>query len=258
MFFILSLANLVVGVLVGISGIAGFLLPITYAGLLAMPLSSSLALSFTSFLTSGLIGAYKYHNKKQVHLKCGITLSIGSLIGALLGVQLNLLIPMSVAKILLYLVVLFSGISILLKKETTQIDDERKLATHSLLNRVPFAIILGIITGTICSLSGAGGPVLVMPLMVSLGMPIRLAVGTSLFNSIFIALPACIGYIIQSNLTSLWPLLLASIFFQAIGVLTGAKIAGKINIKLLKRCVAIFSISVSIYMLYSSITILIF
>ena len=44
MFFILSLANLIVGVLVGISGIAGFLLPITYAGLLAMPLSSSLAL----------------------------------------------------------------------------------------------------------------------------------------------------------------------------------------------------------------------
>lgn len=257
MFFILSLANLFVGVLVGISGIAGFLLPITYAGLLSMPLNSSLALSFTSFLTSGLIGAYKYHKKEQVHLKRGIILSIGSLIGGLLGVQLNLLIPMPIAKILLYLVVLFSGLSILLKKEATQTDSEKELPHHSLLNRVPFAILLGIVTGTICSLSGAGGPVLVMPLMVSLGMPIRLAVGTSLFNSIFIALPACIGYIAQSDLTSLCPLLLASIFFQAIGVLTGAKVAGKINIELLKRSVAVLSIGVAIYMLYSAITSLI-
>ena len=247
MFFILSLANLIVGVLVGISGIAGFLLPITYAGLLAMPLSSSLALSFTSFLTSGVIGAYKYHRNGQVHLRSGIVLSIGSLIGGLIGVQLNLLIPMPIAKILLYLVVLFSGLSILLKKDATQTDDTQELSNHSLLNRIPFAILLGIVTGTICSLSG----------MVSLGMPIRLAVGTSLFNSIFIALPACIGYIGQCDLTSLWPLILASIFFQSIGVLTGAKIAGKINIKLLKRSVAFLSIGVSIYMLYSAITSLI-
>lgn len=257
MLFILSLANLIVGVLVGISGIAGFLLPITYAGLLAMPLSSSLSLSFTSFLTSGVIGAYKYHKNGQVHLRSGIVLSIGSLIGGLIGVQLNLLIPMPIAKILLYLVVLFSGLSILLKKDATQTDDTQELSNHSLLNRIPFAILLGIVTGTICSLSGAGGPVLVMPLMVSLGMPIRLAVGTSLFNSIFIALPACIGYIAQCDLTSLWPLILASIFFQSIGVLTGAKIAGKINIKLLKRSVAFLSIGVSIYMLYSAITSLI-
>ena len=142
MFFILSLANLIVGVLVGISGIAGFLLPITYAGLLAMPLSSSLALSFTSFLTSGVIGAYKYHKNGQVHLKSGTVLSIGSLIGGLIGVQLNLLIPMPIAKILLYLVVLFSGLSILLKKDATQTDETQELPSHSLLNHIPLPYYL--------------------------------------------------------------------------------------------------------------------
>lgn len=253
MLFILSIANLIVGVLVGISGIAGFLLPITYAGLLAMPLSMSLALSFTSFLTSGIIGAYNYHKKEQVHLKCGIILSIGSLIGALIGVRLNLLIPMQVAKILLYLVVLLSGVSILLKKDAKSPDCSTQPPINSLLNHYPFVIFLGVITGAICSLSGAGGPVLVMPLMVSLGMPIRLSVGTSLFNSIFIALPACIGYLGQCEINTLWPLILASILFQALGVLVGTKLSGKINVKILKYCVAILSIGVAIYMLYTAV-----
>ena len=60
MLLVIAVMNLIVGTLVGVSGIAGFLLPIVFTGYLGMDLSLSLALSFISFLTSGIIGSYRY------------------------------------------------------------------------------------------------------------------------------------------------------------------------------------------------------
>lgn len=243
--FIIALANIIVGTLVGISGIAGFLLPIIFVGYLKLNLSTSLALSFISFLTSGIIGSYRYNKSGNLDLKFGVIISIGSFIGAILGVKLNSMIPLETAKLFLYLVVLASGLSILLRKNKKNTNSE-----STLLNNKLFIIILGIITGTICSLSGAGGPILVMPILVSLGMSLRIAIGVSLFNSIFIALPSCIGYLFQAkNESNILLFLIVSIIFQTIGVLIGTKQANKINVTLLKKCVAIFSILIAMYMI---------
>ena len=70
-----------------------------------------------------------------------------------------------------------------------------------------FLIFLGITTGAICSLSGAGGPVLVMPLLVACGVSARIAVGVALFDSVFIAIPACIGYLSRITWTEILGLL---------------------------------------------------
>lgn len=244
MLFIVVILNIIVGTLTGIAGIAGFLLPIIFAGYLQMNLNTALALSFTSFLTSGVIGSYRYYKTGQMDFKLGLLLSVGSFMGAILGVKLNILIPTSSAKVFLYIVVLLSGVSILIRK-----DKEKQVESKGLLHNKIFIIGLGALTGAICSLSGAGGPVLVMPILVSLGMSIRLAVGVSLFNSIFIALPAIFGYFSQCNDSGIGLLIALSVIFQGIGVFIGTKIAYKINIKLLKKLVGIFSICISLYML---------
>ena len=243
--FIIALANIIVGILVGISGIAGFLLPIIFVGYVKLNLSTSLALSFVSFLTSGIIGSYRYNKSGNLNLKFGVIISIGSFIGAILGVKLNSMIPLETAKLFLYLVVFCSGLSILIKKNTESKNDE-----SILLNNKLFIVALGIITGSICSLSGAGGPILVMPILVSLGMAIRIAIAVSLFDSIFIALPACIGYIFQAkNEKDIFLFLIISILFLTIGVLIGTKYSTKVNVNLLKKSVAIFSILIALYMI---------
>ena len=114
---VIAVMNLIVGTLVGVSGIAGFLLPIVFTGYLGMDLSLSLALSFISFLTSGIIGSYRYQRQGQMDLKFGVLVGIGSIAGAVLGVKLNFMIPLTTAKMFLYLVVLASGLSILVKKD---------------------------------------------------------------------------------------------------------------------------------------------
>lgn len=78
--------NLAVGALVGLCGVAGFLLPIFYTAVLGMNVSEGLALSFAAFIVAGALGAWNYQKAGNLDVKFGLKLSCGSLIGAILGV----------------------------------------------------------------------------------------------------------------------------------------------------------------------------
>ena len=242
---IVMAANLVVGAFVGLTGVAGFLLPIVYTGPLGMGVTEGLALSFAAFIVSGALGSVNYNKAGNLDIPFGIRLSLGSLAGAVLGVKLNLIIPESTVKVILYVVVLLSGISILLRKDKSQEEGR----AYVISDHLAATLILGFVTGAVCSLSGAGGPVLVMPLLVVLGIGIRTAVGVALFNSVFIGIPACIGYMMQCSVKDLLPVMAAALVFHGIGVVYGSRNAVKINQILLKKGIAVFSILIAIWKL---------
>lgn len=235
-------ANLVVGGLVGLCGVAGFLLPMFYTASLGMSVSEGLALSFAAFIVSGVLGSYNYKKAGNLDLAFGFRLSIGSLAGAVVGVRLNLVIPEAQVKLLLYLVVLLSGISILLRKEGKKEGGEK---AFSIERNLPVTLLLGFLTGAVCSMSGAGGPVLVMPLLVVFGIPVRKAVGVALFNSIFIGIPAVAGYLAQCDVKKLLPVLMAALLAHGAGVFYGSKNAERINQEMLKKGIAVFSIVIA-------------
>lgn len=243
---IVMAANLVVGAFVGLTGVAGFLLPIVYTSPLGMGVTEGLALSFAAFIVSGALGSVNYNKAGNLDIPFGIRLSLGSLAGAVLGVKLNLIIPESTVKVILYVVVLLSGISILLRKDKSQEESGR---AYVISDHLAATLILGFVTGAVCSLSGAGGPVLVMPLLVVLGIGIRTAVGVALFNSVFIGIPACIGYMMQCSVKDLLPVMAAALVFHGIGVVYGSRNAVKINQILLKKGIAVFSILIAIWKL---------
>ncbi len=246
---IAAAANLVVGVFVGLTGVAGFLLPIVYTGPLSMGVTEGLALSFAAFIVSGALGSVNYKRAGNLDIPFGIRLSLGSLLGAVIGVKLNLIIPESMVKILLYVVVLLSGISILLRKDRTEEEGNKG---YVISDHLAATLVLGFVTGMICALSGAGGPVLVMPLLVVLGIGIRTAVGVALFNSVFIGIPACIGYMMQCNMKSLLPVMAAALVFHGMGVTFGSRNAVRINQNLLKKGIAVFSILIAVWKLFFS------
>ena len=239
----IAAANLVVGAFVGLCGVAGFLLPMFYTAALHMSVPEGLALSFAAFIVSGVLGSVNYKKAGNLDIPFGIRLSIGSVAGAVIGVNLNLIIPEEQVIILLYLVVLLSGISILIRKEQQKSDDKKRF---SIKENLPATLILGFLTGAICSLSGAGGPVLVMPLLVVFGIPVRTAVGVALFNSIFIGIPAVAGYLMQCNIKDVGAALVIALIAHGIGVYYGSIKAVCVNQTLLKRGIAIFSILIAV------------
>lgn len=185
-FVIIGIANMVIGGLIGLCGIAGFLLPMLYTGALGYNVDQALAYSFLAFLVSGCIGAWQYRREGNLDIPLSVKLGAGSAIGAVAGVALQAMIEKEAAKVLLYVVVLFSGISILLRmwKEKKSAEQEEKKSGRAFTENIKFLILLGITTGMVCALSGAGGPILVMPLLVVCGVSARIAVGVALFDSV--------------------------------------------------------------------------
>ncbi|GIO22175.1 sulfite exporter TauE/SafE family protein [Oceanobacillus sp. J11TS1] len=250
-FFIVFIANLIIGILVGLSGVSGFLLPIIYVGFLGLPVHDSLALSFLAFMVAGVIGAYSYWKLKYMDLKLALYLSIGSLPGAFLGVQINVLISETMAKLLLYLFVLLAGLSILFKKNKDQPEIEAGANQSFILNRPVLTMLLGLLTAAICALTGAGGPILVVPLLASLGVNIRTAVGVGLLNSIIIAIPSIFGYFSYASIENIHLFILFSLVGTMIGILTGSRIVNKVPVEQLKIIIALITIISSVYMLGS-------
>ena len=114
-YLIIIVGNYLIGGMIGLTGIAGFLLPMLYSGFLGMSSAQGLALSFFAFLISGILGAYNYYRAKNLNLKPAVWISMGSFVGAVGGVRLNLLMEEGIVKIL-YLVVYAFWNLILLRK----------------------------------------------------------------------------------------------------------------------------------------------
>ena len=74
MLIITAIVNFLVGVCIGLTGIAGFLLPMFYTGFMGMPATEALALSFTAFLVSGILGSVSYYKNGKLEVKESLVL----------------------------------------------------------------------------------------------------------------------------------------------------------------------------------------
>lgn len=241
-----ALGSCAVGLFIGWCGVAGFLLPILFVNACGLSVTESLLLSFLCFAVSGAVGSWGYRRRGELPLRPALLLSAGSLAGGLLGAALGGLLAAETVKTVLYAVVLLSGLAIAVR-ELRPRTGPRDGASFP---RPPALLALGFATALLCALSGAGGPVLVMPLLVAMGVPAKMAVGTALLDSVFIALPAVAVYGSRcESLAALVPVLLAAVLGHAAGVLAGSVSAARVPQSLLKRGVAVFSICFSLFML---------
>ncbi len=241
-----ALGSCAVGLFIGWCGVAGFLLPILFVNACGLSVTESLLASFLCFAISGVIGSFQYHRRGELPLRPALILSAGSLVGGLLGAALGGLLEPETVKVVLYVVVLLSGVAIAFRELRPQRNSQNR---DSFPGPLPL-LALGFATALLCALSGAGGPVLVMPLLVALGVPAKTAVGVALLDSIFIALPAVAVYGSRcETLLALIPMLLAAALGHAAGVFAGSVTAARVPQSLLKRGVAVFSICFSLFML---------
>lgn len=244
MFLIIGGACFLVGMCIGWCGVAGFLLPLLFISYCGYSSDSSLFLSFSCFFISGLIGAYNYHRRGNLPVKTAAPLMAGSLAGAFLGAVLGRIYVTSYITVVLYIVVLFSGLMIFVQDVLTRgTHKDREIKT-------PVLVILGFLTAIICALSGAGGPVIVMPLLVVLGLPIRMAVGTALLDSVSIAIPSILVYGMQADIGIIGIAIPVALLAHGAGIYLGSKTASRIPQRPLKLGVAAFSVIFALLKLF--------
>lgn len=248
MLFAIIAANLLVGLIIGMTGI-GFMLPVFYLIVVHMTTTEAMAFSFCAFILSGILSTVLFAKKKAVDWRIGTWISVGSVFGTIAGVTINLMLPEYLITYILYIMVLLSGLSIILPRRNARSPAGHGFVQTWSASRAVVCVLAGIVTGCICSAGGAGGPILVIPILATLGMPIHTVIGTAMYNSIFISAIAFPRYFLAAGGTqipyfSFLPFLVA---LFGVGVLVGGHYSFRVNQLRLKQAIAALCIVVAVY-----------
>ena len=228
---------LVSGLLIGCVGIGGVLLVpvLTLAG---VDVHAAIAASMFSFIFSGLIGVWLYQRKGSIAWGSAAWLCAGATPGALAGALLASRLSGTILLVFVGATVVFSGARSLLGGPPPT--DGRALPPSGLL-------LIGVVVGVLSSLTGTGGPVLLVPVLLWLKIPVLTAVGLSQAIQVPIATLASVGNFWSGHLDLELGLVLG--LGVAIGSGVGARIAHAVPTLLLGRLVAIVLVLVGLIVL---------
>jgi uncharacterized membrane protein YfcA len=124
---------------------------------------------------------------------------------------------------------------------------------YSPVNRFFLISLEGLVVGGITGFVGAGGGFLIIPALVLLvGMPMKIAVGTSLF---IIAAKSLLGFIgdVQHQAFIDWKLLFTVSGIAIIGLFIGMSLSKKVSEKSLKKGFGYFVLIMGAFILYDQI-----
>ena len=249
---LLLLAGLGVGFMSGFFGVGGGFLMTPLLIFLGIPPATAVGTEANQILGSSASGAIAHGRKKNIDYEIGLFLLLGGIFGSTVGVvffrfmretgNIDLMIS------LLYIVFLFiigslmlieSSLSILNKTQDYKIRTKKRNVFDSLPLKFKFrqsrkyiSIILpvgiGVIVGLLSALMGVGGGFIMVPAMIYiLGMSTISAIGTSLFQIVFVTANVVI---LQATYNQSVDIILA--IFLLFGGVIGAQIGSKYAVKL--------------------------
>ncbi len=240
MFLLLTLIGLLAGILIGTIGIGGVILVPLLSFVLGIDLHIAMSASSLSFLFPGIVATLTYANKRSIVWEKVLWLSVGIIPAALLGALVNTNLNTDVLVLIVAGLIAFSGINVFINRqnESGVIPDFRK----------PLLILIGALVGFGSSLTGTGGPVLLVPILITLHYPALKSIGISQAIQLPIAVFAVIGFWLYGQIDLGLGLHLG--IAQAAGVYIGAHIAHRLPIVQLRRLVAIALIGVGAMMIW--------
>lgn len=235
----LAASAFVVGVLIGCVGIGGVLLPPALIYLGGFDLSAAMATSVWSFLFTGITGTATYARRGDMDWRALLWLVAGIVPAALLGALAGAVIPSGVLKAALAVLVIAAGADAILRQSR----GERQ--PGSLKNSRLLA--LGVLVGFGSAITGTGGPVILVPLLVAMRISTLEAVGLSQPVQIPVAVFATVGFALRGEVQVVQGTVLG--IFGMVGVLVGARIAHVLPLQALRNLAAAACIGTGLLML---------
>lgn len=253
---------ILMGLILGLIGGGGSILTVPILVYL-MGVSPDIATGYSLLLVgaTAAFGAIRYFREGLVDIKASILFAIPSIIAvyftrAFLMPNIPddlLLSPVHITKntaimVLFAILMLASAVLMLHKVYKSK---AAVLATGEVNFRPKVLLIMteGAIVGVVTGVLGAGGGFLIIPaLVLFMGMPMKNAVGASLF---IIALKSLLGFIgdLQTGISLEVPLLPLMLVATFIGMAISTKVAGKLDSTSLQTFFAFFTLAVAIFII---------
>ena len=253
------LGALLIGLVLGLTGGGGSMLtvPILTYILLINPVTAT-AYSLFVVGTTSAFGAFQNAKNGLVDFKNGFLFAVPSFVAVY--VTRRFLVP-EIPEVIIsnpfilkkgtFLMIFFGIIMLLaafsmLKKKSNQTENQTETSVYSLIIQT---FLIGIIIGLV----GAGGGFLIIPSLVLFAkLPMKKAIGTSLF---IIAINSLIGFLGDvQNLPIDWSFLLVFTALSIIGIFIGMYLSKFTNETQLKKGFAYFVLAMALVIFYKEIT----
>jgi uncharacterized protein len=229
--------GLLAGLLIGAIGIGGVVLVPALVYLANVPVHAAIAAAMMSYILTGLVGTYVYARAKSIRWDMAGWLCAGAMPAALVGALAANSASAGLLEVLIGLLTASSGLHALLSH--AKIPDDASASCSGVVLG-----IVGITTGFASALSGTGGPLVLVPILLWLDVSVLTAVALSQVIQLPIALLATASNFYYGSLdVTLGGLLAVGV---TLGAWAGAKVTHAVPRVALRNMVAVVLIAVGV------------
>lgn len=239
MVLLAALLSVLIGTAVGLFGGGGSILTtplLVYV--LGMDPKAAIAASLFVVAVTSAFGLIAYARGGRVQWRTGLIFGSAGMAGAFVGGQLGVRLPGTL--LLAAFAVMMAATAIAMIRGRMQVPGATR-TEHPLFRILLDGAVVGFVTGLV----GAGGGFLVVPALVLLGgLPMSLAVGTSLLVVMMKSVAGLLGYLLVidggrvtlDGVTGMnWPVIIVVTAMAVVGSLVGAALSPRIHPERLRR-----------------------
>lgn len=240
---LLAAVAAVVGLFIGTVGVGGVLLIPFLVALGGLDIHAAAATALFSFLFTGLLGSYLFQRRGSISWRTTVPVCAGALVFAYLGSAAAARIEPRPLTLVIAAMIVVAGIYVFLPPR----EPRRVLREGRAAGDLPVLIAVGAVSGFGSGLSGAGGPLFSVPMMVILGFAPLAAVGASQVLQIVAAISGSLASMQDGRID--FAIAAWVIGFELAGVAAGVRLAHAVSASTLRRIAAALCIAVGTFMM---------
>ncbi|MDG9676029.1 sulfite exporter TauE/SafE family protein [Micromonospora sp. DH14] len=232
-----------IGVSLGLLGGGGSILAVPLLVYVAdLPAKEAIATSLLVVGATSLVGVIPHARAHRVRWRTGLIFGLAGMTGAYAGGRLAGLIPAGI---------LLTGFAVMMLATAVAMIRGRSEAAGTMVPHelpVPRVILDGVVVGLVTGLVGAGGGFLVVPALALLGgLPMPVAVGTSLVVIAMKSFAGLAGYLASVDIN--WGLAAAVTVAAVAGSLAGGRLTERIPADILRKAFGWFVVVMGVFVL---------
>lgn len=220
----------VIGASLGLSGLGGFLVVPVLVALAGLEPRAAVFHALASFVLPGALASYLYARYRSLNWALALLLTAGTLPGALIGRLISLAASTFELQAALGVALMAVSGLILLRRQRGQpvVMGPRRMTA--------IVVLLGFGGGVLSVLTGIGGPLVAVPILMALGFETSALVGAAILNSVAVSIASAAALV---GVVRVVPIIVAVLIVaQILGVMVGFWVQPRVSERLLRPLVA--------------------
>jgi uncharacterized membrane protein YfcA len=228
-FLLLALVSSVVGLFIGAVGIGGVLMVPALTSLGGLNVHAASATALFTFFFTGILGTILFQRHGSIEWRTTLPVCVSAVLSAYAGAVVNAMLSAASLNLIIAAIITGAGAYILLPARHAVRAFAREDSRWHLLTLLGIGAVAGFGSG----LSGAGGPLFSVPIMLILGFAPLTAIGASQVLQITSSASGTMANLAHGSID--FAIAGWIVIFELAGVLLGVRTAHLVNMQQLRR-----------------------